>query len=88
LKNSGDTLKLLDSNLILVDQHQYGTNADGGQSITRDPDVIGPDPMVRHSLANCSEGALYSPGTHIDGSTFMACSVNFSLKAASRSWGP
>jgi hypothetical protein len=88
LNNSGDTLKLLDSSLTLVDQHQYGTNADDGQSITRDPDVIGLNPMVKHSLANGSGGALYSPGTQIDGSAFTDCSVNPGLKSASRSWGP
>ena len=86
LNNSGDTLTIKNSEGTVIDSHQYGTNADDDQSITRDPDITGPDPMVRHSLAAGSSGALFSPGTSINGSSFSGCSTQNSLKSTKSDW--
>jgi len=51
----------------------YGVEAGDNQSITRDPDIYGLEPLVKHSLANGSNGALFSPGTMVDGSFFSGC---------------
>lgn len=86
LNNSGDTLTLFDLSMTLVDTYSYGSAADDDQSITRDPDIIGPDPMVKHSEATGSNGVLFSPGTRIDGATFAGCSSMNLLKQIHRVW--
>ncbi len=75
LNNSGDTLTLYDLSNQAVISYTYGTEAGDNQSLTRDPDINGPDPLVKHSTATGSDGALYSPGTRIDGTTFYGCST-------------
>jgi hypothetical protein len=84
LNNTGDTLTLRDSNDQIVYTHNYGSNAGDDQSITRDPDINGPDPMVKHSEATGSNGALYSPGTLVDGTSFGGCTPQAILKRLSR----
>lgn len=86
LNNDGDTLTLQDNGSTVIDWHQYGTNANYDQSITRDPDITGPNPMVKHSLANGSSGALFSPGARIDASNFSGCPINAVLKSAKSDW--
>jgi hypothetical protein len=75
LNNSGDTLTLYDLSNQAVISYTYGTEAGDNQSLTRDPDISGPVPLVKHSTATGSDGALYSPGTRIDGTTFYGCST-------------
>ena len=71
LNNSGDTVTINDG---LADVVTTGYGGEGGdnQSLTRDPDIFGPA-LVRHVSAAGSGGALYSPGTKIDGSQFDGC---------------
>jgi hypothetical protein len=68
-----DIVTLYNLNGIAVAGYSYGLEAGENQSITRDPDIIGPDPLVKHSLASGSNGALYSPGTEVDGDFFYGC---------------
>lgn len=72
LNNSGDTITL--SNGAIVVEQAYGSAGGDNQSLTRDPDITG-EVFVKHSVATGSEGALYSPGTRINGSNFAGCSV-------------
>lgn len=68
-----DIVTLFDQYGVAVVGYSYGLEAGENQSVTRDPDIIGPDPLVKHSLANGSNGALFSPGTQVDGSFFFGC---------------
>ena len=70
LMNTGDilTLKRLDGQVMFV--FTYGLEAGDNQSITRSPDITGGEPLVKHSQAEGSAGALFSPGTHLDGTLF------------------
>jgi hypothetical protein len=74
LNDLGDYVYLYDENMSLILMYTYGEEAGYGQSITRDPDITGPEPLVKHTLADGSGGALFSPGTKVDGSTFPGCS--------------
>jgi len=88
LNNSGDTISLLDDTAALIDTYTYGSEGGDDQSLTRDPDITGLDPMIRHSQAANSNGALFSPGTKVDGSAFDGCSSSVQLKHATRTWRP
>ena len=88
LNNAGDTLTLYDLSSTVVNTYTYGSEGGDNQSITRDPDIIGPDPMIKHSLADNSGGALYSPGTRVDGVFFDGCTTRNQLKQAARTWQP
>ncbi len=68
LNNGGDTLTLSDGAANLA-AYSYGSEGGDDQSLTRLPDITGPEPLVKHTLAG---GALFSPGTRIDGSPFAA----------------
>lgn len=70
LMNTGDlvTLKRPDGTVVLA--ISYGLEAGDDQSITRSPDITGGEPLVKHSEAEGSGGALYSPGTRLDGRYF------------------
>jgi predicted extracellular nuclease len=74
LNNGGDSISLNDgsSNVAAA---SYGGEGGDNQSLTLDPD-LGSPPYVKHSLATGSGGALYSPGTRIDGSQFGGCPVS------------
>lgn len=74
LNNIGDTIFLLDGDLNLISTYTYGDEGSYDQSITRAPDIIGDPPLVKHSTAPGSGGALFSPGTRIDGGLFLGCS--------------
>jgi hypothetical protein len=76
LNNGGDSLTLYDLGVSEVLSYTYGSEGGDDQSLTRDPDIIGPDPLVKHSTATGSGGALFSPGTRIDGVWFDGCSGN------------
>lgn len=69
LNNSGDTVTL-NNGTADVTAYTYGSEGGDNQSLTRDPDITGPEPLVKHSEATGSGGALFSPGTQIDGSQF------------------
>ncbi|MBT8069663.1 MAG: lamin tail domain-containing protein [Gammaproteobacteria bacterium] len=72
LNNGGDSVILNDgANDVVITG--YGSDGGDNQSLTLDPDVIGSEPRVKHSLATGSGGALFSPGTKIDGSQFEGC---------------
>jgi len=72
LNNSGDSVTLNDGT---ADQASVSYGGEGGadQSLTRDPDITGADPLVQHTLASGAGGALFSPGTLVDGSIFPGC---------------
>ncbi|MCP4427888.1 MAG: ExeM/NucH family extracellular endonuclease [Chloroflexi bacterium] len=71
LNNSGDTITLNNGASDLI--YDYGSEGGNNQSLTRDPDITGPDPLALHSTATGSGGALFSPGTMIDGALFSGC---------------
>lgn len=71
LTNNGDSIILEDAVLALVDTITYLDAGDVNQSYTRDPDLTGP--FVQHTLATGSAGALFSPGSRINGTAFGAC---------------
>ena len=70
LNNGGDTITIDDgasSTLEVV----YGSEGGDNQSLTLDPDITGS--FVAHSEAAASGGALFSPGTLLDGTPFSGC---------------
>ncbi len=73
LNNGGDTVTLNDgaTDRAVV---SYGGEGGGNQSLTRDPDLTGTD-LVQHTTASGSGGALFSPGTLVDGSAFEGCTA-------------
>ncbi len=73
LNNDGDTLSLYDSNGVEVAAYTYGSEGGDDQSLTRSPDISGPEPLIKHSLAAGSGGVLFSPGTGVDGDAFPGC---------------
>ncbi len=74
LNNGGDTVFLRTADGDLVTGATYGSIGGDNQSITLDPDISG-GAYVKHSTATGSAGALFSPGTLIDGSAFSGCSI-------------
>ena len=80
--NTGDTLTLVDNSGTVMDTYTYGSEGGDNQSLTRDPDITGA--FVKHSLANGSGGALFSPGARLDGTAFDGCTVCRLLKAMER----
>jgi predicted extracellular nuclease len=74
LDNTGDTITLSDDTPALRASVTYGAEADVAQSLTLDPDITG-TAFVRHTTATSSGGALFSPGTLINGSTFSGCAL-------------
>ena len=77
LNNGGDTITLASTTRGGTTQIEvsYGGEAGNNQSRTLDPDITGTD-YVDHSTATGAGGALFSPGTQIDGSPFVASSTN------------
>ncbi|MEJ2747307.1 MAG: ExeM/NucH family extracellular endonuclease, partial [Anaerolineae bacterium] len=71
LNNGGDTVTLSDGVNVQGTQG-YGSEGGDNQSLTLDPDITGTPPLVKHSTASLSGGALFSPGTLMDGSMFSA----------------
>jgi hypothetical protein len=72
LNNSGDTITINDG-VGDVATYSYGSEGGQDQALTRDPDLTGD--FVLHSTATGSAGALFSPGTLIDGNFFEGCSA-------------
>ena len=79
LNNGGDSVTLTDG---AIDQAlaSYGSEGGNNQSLTRDPDITGSDsPFTQHTVAAGSGGALFSPGTRVDGSPFGGCAQQLLL---------
>lgn len=70
LNNTGDTVTLSNGSLDVASQ-VYGSEGGDDQSLTRDPDISGP--FVKHSGATGAAGALFSPGTMVNGVSFSGC---------------
>jgi predicted extracellular nuclease len=75
MNNGGDSVTL-NNGVADVTSLSYGSEGGDNQSITLDPDVTGTPPLVKHSTVAASAGALYSPGTRVDGSQFAGCPVS------------
>jgi hypothetical protein len=78
LNNGGDTFTFSDTTNIQA-TYTYGSEANDNQSLTRDPDLTGPEPLVKHTAAAGSGGARFSPGTQVDGSLFAGCNRPYVL---------
>lgn len=74
LNNGGDTVTLNNGSSD-IGTVGYGGEGGSNQSLTRDPDITGMLPLVQHTGATGSGGALYSPGTRVDGTPFDGCPV-------------
>jgi len=73
LNNSGDEITLADEFGFPVIRTSYGPEGGQNQSITRSPDLMGPLPLELHSEIPDAAGALFSPGTQLDGNPFPRC---------------
>jgi len=71
LNNGGDSVTI-NNGVEDVAATDYGSEGGDNQSLTRDPDLFGAS-LVKHSTATGSGGALFSPGTRVDGSQFDGC---------------
>jgi len=72
LDDAGDLVRLIDGELLTVAAFAYG-DAGGNpgvsdESMTRDPDLTGT--FIPHSFADGADGAIFSPGTRVDGTGF------------------
>lgn len=85
LNNTGDTIEVDDGDGVTVTSATYGAIGGSDQSLTRDPDLTG-ETLVRHS--EVGDGSLlFSPGTQVDGSSFVGDVVMVSIDPASFSEG-
>lgn len=73
LNNGGDVVTFATDLAVVMAQMSYGSEGGNNQSLTRDPDITGAPPLVLHTLASGAAGALFSPGTHVDGTAFGGC---------------
>jgi hypothetical protein len=73
LNNSGDTITLRDLSNTVRASYTYGAEGGNDQSLTRNPDITGSEPLILHSTADPVDGSLFSPGTRIDGTAFAGC---------------
>ena len=75
LGNSGDDIIFTDGTNTIATA-SYGSEGGDNQSLTRDPDITGSDsPFTKHTSAAGANGALFSPGTQVDGTPFPGCTV-------------
>ncbi|WP_166425666.1 ExeM/NucH family extracellular endonuclease [Paraglaciecola sp. 20A4] len=72
LNNGGDSLII--SNGVTTFEVAYGSEGSDNQSLTRDPDVTG-ESFSKHSEVANANGALFSPGTKLDGTKFEGCTI-------------
>lgn len=70
LNNTNETITLTDGAVVIATA-SYGGEGGDDQSLTLFPDITGTG-FVKHSLAAGSGGALFSPGTMVDGTPFAA----------------
>ena len=78
LSNSGDVIIFTDG-ATFQETASYGSEGGDNQSLTRNPDITGADPLVKHSTIPESGGALFSPGTKIDGTGFTGCQIDYMI---------
>jgi len=71
--SGGDTVIVLDDTGLARAAYTYDGDDAPNQSLTRDPDLFGDEPLVPHGEADGSIGP-WSPGTRIDGDSFAGCS--------------
>lgn len=79
LNNSGDTLSLKDSANTVIAAYTYGAEGGDDQSLTRSPDITGPEPLIKHTLAPDANGAVFSAGVRLDGEPFDTACLTFDL---------
>ncbi len=72
LNNGGDTVALMDGSTIYA-SYAYGSEGGNNQSLTRDPDVVGGEPLVQHTTATGAVGRRFSPGTQVTLLPFAGC---------------
>ncbi len=71
LRNSGENIFLLNANGDTVIDYTYGSEASIDQSLTRNPDITGPDSVLTaHTVAANDTTKLFSPGLKVDGTPF------------------
>gem|GEM_PF-1272413 len=70
LNNTDDSVILKDASDNVITEYTYGSEAGDNQSIARDPELTGE--FVKHSEAIGTGGALFSPGTKLDGSAYQS----------------
>jgi len=73
LNNEGDRVSLLNPSLAVVAAVGYGPEASYNQSLTRNPDITGSEPLEQHASIAESGEALFSPGRRLDGLPFSGC---------------
>jgi hypothetical protein len=71
--NAGDTVILVDPSSQPRAAYTYAAADAPNQSLTRDPDLFGDEPLVPHGDAVGSIGP-WSPGTQVNGESFPGCS--------------
>ena len=72
LNNGGDTLTITNGENTF--EVSYGDEGSNNQSLTLNPDITG-QTYEQHSTIAAANGALFSPGTKIDGSKFAGCTI-------------
>ncbi|WP_298914184.1 ExeM/NucH family extracellular endonuclease [uncultured Roseobacter sp.] len=77
LNNGGDTVTLANADGTLIQEVVYGSEGGNNQSVTRDPDLDGA--FVQHTDASGAEGAIYSPGSQVNGDPFVAGPVMLTI---------
>ncbi len=70
LNNTGDTLTFSSGSAVAATV-SYDSAANHDEAITRAPDITGE--FARHSSIPEANGALFSPGTRLDGASFSGC---------------
>lgn len=73
LNNDEESVTLFDTDRTPVAAYAYGLEADNNQSLTRNPDITGPEPLEQHATIPASNGAAFSPGVRLDGTPFSGC---------------
>ncbi|OQY26674.1 MAG: hypothetical protein B6244_12980, partial [Candidatus Cloacimonetes bacterium 4572_55] len=77
--NGGDTVTLSNGGTV-QSVYTYGSEGGNNQSLTRNPDITGS--FSPHSTATGSGGALFSPGTLIDGSSICSLTPNIAISSS------
>jgi predicted extracellular nuclease len=70
--NSGDTITV--TNGVSTFEVVYGSEGGNNQSLTLNPDITG-EAYSAHSSVEAANGALFSPGTKLDGTKFAGCTI-------------
>ena len=81
LNDTGDVVSLQNATGEEQAGVTYGTilAADNTKSLSRNPDLTGPNVLVPHTNVPGAGAALYSPGTKVDGTKFCTLTESFTL---------